>query len=98
MADLIHDKVRDIIVEVIREYNRYRVPEVEARLLEFNGRDIVVEFKGSFCYTCGFYDYFDDFALELEDRGVKVERVSVEERLSEERAIVRFRIVSVRGL
>lgn len=51
----------------IREFNEYRVPEVEARLLGSDGESFTVEFKGSFCETCGFYDYFDDFRIVLED-------------------------------
>lgn len=35
--------------------------------------------RGSFCFTCGFYDYIDDFKLILEDLGMNVQLLSVEE-------------------
>lgn len=64
----------------IREFNEYRVPEVGARLLESDGESFEVEFKGSFCETCGFYDYFDDFRIVLEDEfGLRTEIAEVEE-------------------
>lgn len=64
----------------IREFNEYRVPEVEVRLLGSDGESFTVEFKGSFCETCGFYDYFDDFRIVLEDElGLRTEIAEVEE-------------------
>jgi len=30
-----------------------------------------IVFNGVFCYSCGFYDYFDDFKILLEEKGLK---------------------------
>ncbi len=77
--------------EALREYNRYHAPEAEARLVEISGDRIVVEFTGSFCATCGFYDYFDDLVYTLEDHGVRAYVEEVEE--TGDGAVVAYRIL-----
>jgi len=52
-----------------------------------------IEFKGTFCYTCGFYDYFDDFKILLEEHGLRVRIVGVNE--FSEGAIVKFILCSL---
>jgi hypothetical protein len=47
------------------EYNKFRSPEVTVRFLHFQGGKLVLEFEGTFCNTCGFYDYFEDFIYEM---------------------------------
>ncbi len=51
----------------VRRYNRYRSPEVIARLEKLEGRELAVLFRGSSCRSCGSYDYLEDFALEASD-------------------------------
>jgi len=64
----------------VKDFNRYRIPEVEAEILEINEEGFKVKFKGTFCETCGFYDYFDDLKYILEDMfGQKSEITSIEE-------------------
>lgn len=58
--------IREIVVRAIDEYNRYRSPEAKAKLVEVSGREIVLEFEGSFCRSCGVYDYLEDFIYELQ--------------------------------
>lgn len=79
------------IKEAIQEYNKYRVPEVEARVISFNKEYLKVEFKGSFCHSCGFYDYFDDLKIILEEKGLKNKIIDIEE--IDEGAIVTFEII-----
>ncbi len=74
--------------KTIEEYNKYRNPEVIARLISVNNSSFNIVFKGHYCYTCGFYDYFDDFRFLLEDINVKVKIKEIEE--IEEGAIVTF--------
>jgi hypothetical protein len=50
-----------------------------------------IEFKGHFCRTCGFYDYFDDFSLELGNVGIRNKIEEVKE--TDGGAIVRFLIL-----
>ena len=59
----------------------------------YQGKSILVEFTGSFCETCGFYDYFDDFRILLEDDfGLKTDTKKIEE--IHEGAVVEFVITS----
>jgi superoxide reductase len=58
------------IEESIKEYNRYRSPEITAKLISINDQSFKIEFTGSFCYTCGFFDYFDDYKILLEEKGL----------------------------
>jgi hypothetical protein len=78
------------IEKKIEEYNKYRTPEVVARLISLDSSSFNIEFKGHFCYTCGFYDYFDDFRFLLEDINVKTKIKEIEE--IDEGAIVTFTI------
>jgi len=50
-----------------RRYNRYRSPEVVARVERLEGGELTVVFRGSSCRSCGSYDYLEDFALEASD-------------------------------
>jgi len=61
------------IHQTIDEYNRYYAPEVIAQLSNNDKHSYCILFTGSFCYTCGFYDYFDDFKYLLEDHGIWTE-------------------------
>ncbi len=53
------------INEILTEYNKFRSPEVTAKLIRFNDRKLILQFEGSFCNTCGFHDYFEDFIYEM---------------------------------
>lgn len=64
---------------VIQEFNKYRDPEIMARL-SIIGKDFVdIDFLGTYCLTCGFHDYFDDFTYMLRDAGLEAELGHVEE-------------------
>lgn len=85
-------ELRDLLSEVADEYNRYRAPEAEAEVLRVEGDRFMVRFTGSFCYTCGFYDYFDDYAFLLEDDyGVRVRIAEVRE--VDSGAVVSFEVI-----
>lgn len=75
----------------LEEFNRLHGAEGQARVLLVEGERFRVEFKGSFCLTCGFYDYFEDFAYILADCGVRAGVASVEE--VEGGAIVEYRVL-----
>jgi len=66
---LASEGMRAQIEDAIKTYNKFRSPEVTAELLEIDNRNrtITVIFKGTFCRTCGFYDYFEDFAYDMLD-------------------------------
>ena len=35
------------------------------KCLRFNDEKLELEFEGTFCNTCGFHDYFEDFIYEM---------------------------------
>lgn len=76
------------VMDAVEEYNRYRAPEAVARLLRIDDRSMTLEFTGSFCATCGFYDYFDDLRVMLEERGLRCRVSSIKE--TEDGTIVEF--------
>jgi hypothetical protein len=75
--------VKSTIEEAIEEYNKYRRPEVTAELLKVGKESYRIRFTGGFCTTCGFYDYFDDFWILLEDEhNIESEVDDIEEILN----------------
>jgi len=60
-------KIEEVTARAVEEYNKYRSPEAEAEVLNIDGGEVLVVFKGSFCTTCGFHDYIDDYRILLED-------------------------------
>ncbi|WP_394352335.1 hypothetical protein [Thermococcus sp. 18S1] len=81
---------------VVDEFNRLHGSEATAKVLEVRGDEIIIEFSGSFCATCGLYDYFDDIKWEAMDFGLEIEPVEVLEAEEDEfehgRYVVRYRI------
>ncbi|AEA13257.1 hypothetical protein TUZN_1797 [Thermoproteus uzoniensis 768-20] len=65
--------------------------EAEVEILEA-GRDFVkAKFGGNMCYTCGTYDYFEDFAYMLGDEAGEEWAVSGYEQLDSGEYVVEFR-------
>ena len=78
----------DKVEKAIEKFNKYRSPEAHAELYSAEKDSFSIIFSGSFCRTCGFHDYFDDFRIFLEEMGVKTEIADIEE--GDEVNIVRF--------
>jgi len=77
----------------IHEYNRYRVNLVEAELKERDETGFTVFFDGSFCETCGYYDYYEDLQVLLEDEyGVNSRIIDIKHL--EKGDLVRFKLFS----
>jgi hypothetical protein len=57
---------RDSVLKAIKEYNKYRSPEAKAKLVKISEKELVLDFEGSFCRTCGVSDYLEDFIYELQ--------------------------------
>lgn len=85
-----NSRIKGLVSRAIEEYNKYRSPEVTAELVSLSDEEFEVRFMGYFCYTCGYYNYFDDFRLELEDLGLKTEIVEVREFAGG--AVVKFKV------
>lgn len=72
--------LREVVGEAVRLYNRYRSPEATARPVKVSEDELVVEFEGSFCASCGLVDWIEDLAYILEDLGVKARLVGIRDR------------------
>ncbi len=81
-----------MIEEAIKEYNKYHSPEANAELVALHGKSFEVKFTGSFCVSCGFYDYFDDYTIVLDSKGLKTEIAEINE--IEDGAIVKFEVAA----
>ncbi|MGB9959735.1 MAG: hypothetical protein ACPLKQ_04360 [Candidatus Bathyarchaeales archaeon] len=58
--------LEDAVVGAINEYNKYRSPEAKAKLVKISEKELILDFEGTFCKTCGVYDYLEDFIYELQ--------------------------------
>ena len=83
---------KEKIVKAIDEFNKYRAPEAKATLISQGENSFKIEFKGSFCRTCGFYDYFDDYRILLQETGLETKIREIEE--IDEGAIVIFEMIA----
>ena len=83
----------ELINAGILEYNRYRVNLVEAELKELDEASFSVLFDGSFCETCGYYDYYEDLQVLLEDEYGVNSRI-IEINHIEKGDLVRFQLFS----
>jgi len=52
--------LKEAVVQAIARYNEGRAPEAVAELVGWEGEVATVKFTGTFCKTCGVYDYFED--------------------------------------
>ncbi len=68
MVDISSERFKKLIKKGIDEYNKYRSPEAKAELLRITEDTIIVKFTGTYCRTCGIYDYFEDLIYDLLDR------------------------------
>ena len=85
--------VEHILMVAIPEFNRIRIPEVEATPKEITDEGFTVFFSGSFCTTCGYYDYFEDLLyLLMDDYNLKTEIVEIKQENDGD--YVRFRLTS----
>lgn len=67
-----------MIEKIIEEYNRYRAPEAEAKIIDKKGNEVKIWIKVP-CRTCGLYDYVEDFLYFMEEFGLKGKIVETEE-------------------
>ncbi|MEM0325018.1 MAG: hypothetical protein QXW35_03905 [Candidatus Aenigmatarchaeota archaeon] len=71
---------KELIEEAIEKYNKYRSPEATARLMYYQEDKFLVEFSGYFCFTCGYYDYFEDLIYILKEMGLRAKIEKIEEK------------------
>ena len=83
--------LRNILENAVTEYNKYHSPEVKAKRVSLKEKTFTIAFTGSFCHTCGFYDYFDDYKILLEEKGLNASIAEITE--IDEGAVVTFEVV-----
>jgi hypothetical protein len=66
-------------------------PEAKVDLIKENENEVIVDFYGYMCFTCGIYDYFDDFKYILEDETMLNWRIERYKKLRNGRFRVVFR-------
>ncbi|MGW8289300.1 MAG: hypothetical protein ACWGNP_03415, partial [Candidatus Bathyarchaeia archaeon] len=57
----------ELVSRAITFYNKYRSPEATAKLVGAEKDSFIIEFRGSFCKSCGITEYFEDFIYDFED-------------------------------
>jgi len=82
-------KIKEKIIEGIRKFNEIRSPEAKVELVKIKGNEVLTEFSGHMCFTCGTYDYFEDFVYEMKDLRVDLE-IKNFKRENNERYLVTF--------
>jgi hypothetical protein len=74
------EKLEEAVLKAVDEYNKYRSPEARARFISIQGDKLTIDFEGTFCQTCGVYDYLEDFIYELQSFiNVSIEILNVKE-------------------
>jgi hypothetical protein len=66
-------EAKEAVRESIREYNRYRAPEAVARIVTRRGEVYYIKFDGTYCETCGLYDWIEDLKYIMESKGLQAE-------------------------
>ncbi|WP_010478454.1 hypothetical protein [Thermococcus zilligii] len=83
--------------KAIKEFNKLHGREAEVKVREVKGEEVILEFEGSFCATCGLYDYFDDIKWEAMEFGLNIEPVEVltaeEDDFEHGRYVVKYRLL-----
>ncbi len=70
---IVREELKNVAKRALEDYNRIRAPEAIAKLIRVKDNLLYIEFTGSYCETCGLYDWIEDFKYVLEDLGVKAE-------------------------
>ncbi len=83
-------ETKRLVEDAVEEFNRYHGVEAAVRVVDWLENGFTAEFRGSFCLTCGFYDYFDDLLQLLESRGIKAAISSITEQ--SDGALVEYRL------
>ncbi|MCD6188733.1 MAG: hypothetical protein J7J97_00840 [Thermococcus sp.] len=79
----------------VEEFNRLHGSEAQAEIIDVKNDEVIIEFKGSFCRTCGLFDYFEDIKWEAIEFGLHVESVEIlesEEDFEKGRYVVKYKI------
>lgn len=71
------DFLISIVQRAIETYNYFHKPEAIAKLVDLKNNEFSVEFRGSFCLTCGVRDWIEDLVYVFKSMGYHVELLDV---------------------
>ena len=71
--------MKEKILEAIAEFNKYHGIEAQLNFVSLK-KNLVVQFSGHMCFTCGVNEYVEDFRLLLEDRKIKAKLKKTENK------------------
>ena len=62
---------------ITREFNRWRYPECRARTIKNDDEKLIIQFDGTFSFSCCFDEHFEDFRIMLEEKGGVVRKINL---------------------
>ncbi len=81
----------DFVERAVAKFRELFGAEAEVEVLRMDPESISVKFGGNMCYTCGTYDYFEDFAYTLSDEAGEEWAVAGYEQLETGEYLVEFK-------
>ena len=83
-----------MVDRAVEEYNRFRSPEAVVRIVERREDGFVAKFSGSFCATCGVYDWLEDLRYEIRRLDLELDAVIEDwKQISDDTIIVEFKLI-----
>lgn len=75
-------KTEEKIIRILTmEFNKYRFPECEAKIIKIDEEYIKVEFTGTTAsFSCCFDEHFEDYREMLEEREIKTKIENVKRK------------------
>ncbi len=58
-------ELEELVHRTIALYNRFHSPEATAKIIIVTPEKITVAYSGSFCYSCGVFDFLEDFVHDF---------------------------------
>ena len=82
------------IRRTVARYNRFRSPEVIARVIQVTPTNVTIAFSGAFCASCGVLGYIEGFIAEFKSFTSKAElKIEKTREASPRRLEVNYKLV-----
>jgi hypothetical protein len=76
------------IKKVLEKFKKLFGKEAIVEIIDFDKNKIIAKFYGNMCYTCGTYDYFDDFAIIYSEECKEKLQVESFKRINDEYIVI----------
>ena len=80
------------IEKALEKFKKLFGREAMIEITDFDEDKIIAKFYGHMCFTCGTYDYFDDFAIIYSEECKEKLKVEFFKRINDEYIVVFKRI------